>query len=209
MKRIFSPNRRPVLTDRLGPALVFVALAFFHCSEKNAATDPGTVSEFTLHYDQDNLSSPSLTAGQYEAAARFTNAQIGSLVGREVIEVHYYIADKPESCRVKIYGPQSANLPGSLLYAAEVTTETQANKWNIHKLTQPVKLTNSDLWISFEFSHTARQATVGCDPGPAVKDGDWLYATSDHAWTPLSQRTSISINWNIRAVVNSGSRNQN
>lgn len=197
------------MVDRLGPALVFVALAFFHCSEKKVATNPDTVSEFTLHYDQDNLSSPSLVAGKYEASARFTNAQIGNLVGREVTEVHYYIADKPESCRVKIYGQQSANSPGSLLYAAEVTTETQAHKWNVHKLTQPVKLTSSDLWISLEFSHPARQATVGCDPGPAVKDGDWLYASSDNAWTPLSQRTSISINWNIRAVVDSGSRYQN
>ncbi|MCI0697430.1 hypothetical protein L0337_36160 [candidate division KSB1 bacterium] len=203
MKKNFLQNRNNAIANELRRALVIVLLAHVHCSEKNVktVTDPGTVSASTLHYDRDNLSSPSLAAGQYEAAARFTNAQIGNLVGREVIEVHYYIADKPESCRVKIYGPQSASLPGSLLYSAEVTTGTQAKQWNIHKLTQPVRLTGNDLWISLEFAHSIRQATVGCDPGPAVKDGDWLYATSDHAWTPLSQRTSISINWNIRGVV--------
>jgi hypothetical protein len=133
MNNSSSFRRLAAITATVSMPLAF-GFVHLNCSEKNVATVPGTVSEFTLHYDQGNLSSPLLAAGKYEAAARFTNAQIGNLVGRDVIEAHYYIAGKPEN-------------------------------------------------------------------------GDWLYATSDRAWTPLSQRSSISINWNIRAVVNSGNRN--
>jgi len=71
----------------------------------------------------------------------------------------------------------------------------------MHTLAQPVRLTSNEVWISLEFSHPARQATIGCDPGPAVQDGDWLFATSDGQWQTLRQRTTISINWNIRGVL--------
>ncbi|MDZ7343528.1 MAG: hypothetical protein ONA90_03335 [candidate division KSB1 bacterium] len=172
-----------------------------NCSEKGITTTEVLDAEFSLHYDQGQLSSPFLAAGSYEAAARFTEVQIGNRVGREVVEVHYYIANKPQLCNVKIYGPQSASMPGSLVYSAEVTSATQANQWNVHQLTQGVKLAAEDIWISIEFSHSSGQATIGCDPGPAVKDGDWLYATADGTWKPLSQRTTIRINWNIRGIV--------
>lgn len=201
MQRIFWA-KAATLMDRLVLTLVFVSLALMSCSEESIVTNEGNVSESSLRYDQGQLSSPFLAAGKYEAAARFTAVQIGNLAGREITEVHYYISNKPENCKVKIYGPSSASSPGSLVYSAEVTSATQANQWNVHKLTQGVKLAAEDIWISIEFSHSNGQATIGCDPGPAVKDGDWLYATSDGTWTPLSQRTTISINWNIRGIVN-------
>lgn len=178
--------------------LLALGLHFGGCNDKS--TNPDPPSALTLHYDKEQDSSPNLSAGRYEAAARFTSTQIGNLAGRDLIEVHYYLANKPETCRVKIYGQNSANQPGSVLYSADVTSATQAHQWNVHKLAQTVKLTSADIWISIEFTHSARQATIGCDPGPAVQDGDWLYSLADGAWRPLSQRTSISINWNIRGV---------
>ena len=202
MKRIFLGSKAATLMDRLVLTLLFLSVALMSCSEESIMTNEGNVSESSLRYDQGQLSSPFLDPGNYEAAARFTAVQIGNLAGREITEIHYYIANKPENCKVKIYGPQSAAMPGSLVYSAEVTSATQANQWNVHKLTQGVKLAAEDIWISIEFSHSTRQATIGCDPGPAVKDGDWLYATSDSVWTPLGQRTTISINWNIRGIVN-------
>lgn len=195
MKSTF-PREIPVAIFKI--SLLALCFHFWHCNEKSTNPDPPT--ELTLHYDKEQDASPSLDASRYEAAARFTSTQIGNLAGRDLIEVHYYLANKPETCRVKIYGQNSANQPGSVLYSAEVTSATQTPQWNVHKLTQAVKLTSEDIWISIEFSHSARQATIGCDPGPAVPNGDWLYSMADGAWRPLSQRTSISINWNIRGV---------
>ncbi len=98
---------------------------FLQCIEKNVA--PEDDSDLLLHYDKDQDSSPFLAAGRYEAAARFSSAQIGSRAGRDLVEVRYYVANKPESMRVKIYGAQSSTAPGSLLYSAEVTAATQAH----------------------------------------------------------------------------------
>jgi len=51
------------------------------------------------------------------------------------------------------------------------------------------------------FTNAVSQPTVGCDPGPAVPDGDWLYSSADGQWMALSQRFRVSINWNIRGTV--------
>ncbi|MEK7728009.1 MAG: hypothetical protein AAB354_06305 [candidate division KSB1 bacterium] len=175
------------------------SVAFLRCTENTLG--PVSGEEALLHYDKDQDSSPFLAAGRYEAAARFTSTQIGNRTGRDLAEVRYYVANKPESMRVKIYGAQSSAAPGSLLYSADVLAATQPHTWNTHLLAQPVRLTSNDIWISLEFSHSARQATLGCDPGPAVTDGDWLYAADDGQWQTLRQRTTININWNIRGVV--------
>ena len=163
---------------------------------------PPPPPEFQLLYYGGNVSNaPQLAGGSYEAAARFTAAKIGTLVGKEIIEVHYYIANKPDSCNIKIYGPLNDETPGGLLYSADVTGETKAGQWNVHKLTKSVKLKSEDLWLSIGFKQSNSQSTIGCDPGPALIDGDWLYASADSKWMSFIKRTSISINWTIRLNV--------
>lgn len=179
--------------------LVTAGLPLMQCGS-DEPLDPGEITDFTLRHDSGQDSSPTLAGGTYEAAARFTSSQLQDFAGLELVEVHFYIANKPEQCRVKIYGQMTANTPGSLLYSSDVTGALEANAWNNHELTQPITLTTNDIWISIEFMHSARQATIGCDPGPAVQDGDWLYDAADSTWRPLSQRTSISINWNVRGI---------
>lgn len=177
-----------------------LSCALLYCSENNV-TPPEDDEDTLLHYDKEQDSSPFLNGGKYEAAARFTSAQIGARAGRTLTAIQFYIANKPATCVVKIYGAQNTSMPGSLLYSADVSAATQANSWNMHQLTQTITLPSTDIWISIEFSHTARQATIGCDPGPAVQDGDWLFAASDSQWQTLRQRTTININWNIRGVL--------
>jgi hypothetical protein len=165
-------------------------------------TQPPPPPEFQLLYYGGNVSNaPQLAAGSYEAAARFTATKIGTLVDKEIIEVHYYIANKPDSCKIKINGPLNDETPGGLLYSADVTNETKAGQWNVHKLTKSVKLKSEDIWLSIGFKQSIIQSTIGCDPGPALKDGDWLYALDDGKWMPFIKRTSISINWTIRLSV--------
>jgi hypothetical protein len=184
-------------------AVGVLVLSLANCDEekKNAPVDPGPLPPGTLHYDSGNLSAPSLAAGTYEAGARFTSTQIGTMAGRKLIEVRYFIFTPAEVCSVKVYGPSSASEPGAALYAADVTNDAQGNQWNTHTLAQPVTLASTDLWICVEFSNSVGQPTVGCDPGPAVQDGDWLHSSADGEWKPLSQRFGISINWNIRGIV--------
>ena len=184
-------------------AVGVLVLSLANCDEekKNAPVDPGPLPPGTLHYDSGNLSAPSLAAGTYEAGARFTSTQIGTMAGRKLIEVRYFIFTPAEVCSVKVYGPSSASEPGAALYAADVTDDAQGNQWNTHTLAQPVTLASTDLWICVEFSNSVGQPTVGCDPGPAVQDGDWLHSSADGEWKPLSQRFGISINWNIRGIV--------
>jgi len=194
--------------------LLFVIMLSFlliTCTKDDAA--PATITPpppppppppptFQLLYYGGNISNaPQLAAGSYEAAARFTAAKIGTLVDKEIIEVHYYIANKPDSCNVKIYGPLNDEAPGGLLYSADVTSETKAGQWNVHKLTKSVKLKSEDIWLSIAFKQSIIQSTIGCDPGPALKDGDWLYASDDNKWMPFIKRTSININWTIRLSV--------
>lgn len=164
-------------------------------------TDPGIVAPSTLRYDGDNLSAPTLAAGGYEAGARFTGVQIGNRVGKHLTEVSYYISTPAEVCSVMVYGAFDATKPGTRLYAADVTSQVQDHQWNTHTLSQPIALTGEDVWVCLQFSNSVSRATLGCDPGPAVTDGDWLYATSDATWAPLNQRFGISINWNIHATI--------
>ena len=76
------------------------------------------------------------------------------------------------------------------------------NKWNTHTLTQAITLKNEDIWLSIEFKFPGSRRTVGCDPGPALPDGDWLFNSMDGQWTPFNKRTGgASINWTIRLNV--------
>ena len=34
-----------------------------------------------------------------------------------------------------------------------------------------------------------------------VTDGDWLFSSADGMWTPFNQRVAVSVNWNVRGIV--------
>jgi hypothetical protein len=46
-------------------------------------------------------------------------------------------------------------------------------------------------------------ATIGCDAGPAVANGDWIVSSVDNDWKTYRDFTNatVSINWNIRGQV--------
>lgn len=154
-----------------------------------------------LFYGANQLDAPTLNGGSYEAAARYTPAKIGNLVGKTIKEIHFFIAERPDSIKIKVYGPLNATTPGNLLYSADMTSSALANKWNVHTLTQALMLNNEDIWLSIQFKMAGSRRTIGCDPGPAITDGDWLYSTGDSLWTPFNKRTTTSINWTIRLNV--------
>jgi len=154
-----------------------------------------------LHFDGPNQTAPVLPEGEYEAAARFTSAETANYAGKNLTGVSFYLTQLPLRVEMKIYGEGTANSPGDLLYSASVSTQVQANKWNDYSLTNPVAITGGDLWISISLSHSKTQPSIGCDPGPAIPNGDWLFDSADNQWIPFKQRSGASINWNIRGTV--------
>ena len=190
--------------------LVLLFLSGLNCGKDNNNTTIPTIITpplstcdncELLYYGQNQADAPTLEAGNYEAAVRFTPAKIGNLVGKTIKEVHYFIMEKPDSIRLKLYGPSNDTGPGAMLYSADVTDSAKSHRWNAHILTQAVTLKNEDMWLSIEFKLSGASKTVGCDPGPALPNGDWLHSTSDGEWIPFNIRTGTSINWTIRLNV--------
>ena len=155
----------------------------------------------TLHHDGVNQSSPVLPAGVYEAGARFTMSQSEEYIGRDLERVNFFMGELPTQCEIRIYAEGNNESPGSLLYSRDVTDELEALSWNVHQLSTPIEITGDDIWICVRLVHQTSLRSIGCDPGPAVQDGDWLFQDCDNDWRPFNQRTNISINWNIRGVV--------
>src|SRR5262245_36093971 len=143
---------------------------------------PSCVNCQLLYYGGNQLDAPTIDVGRYQAAARFTPLKIGNLVGKTIKEIHYFFMDKPDSIIIKLYGPMDDKGPGALLYSADVTSAAEHAKWNVHTLTQAITLKNEDIWLSIEFKLTSSRKTIGCDPGPALVDGDWLYSFQDNQW---------------------------
>jgi hypothetical protein len=156
-----------------------------------------------INLDSDNFAAPILPAGTYEAAAKYNQNIMSPFAGYTFKEVRYYIDNLPEQASVIIYEDAGSN-PGAVLYSSNVTSEVNDRSWNEHTLSTPLTLDGSAIWVAIRFVHAQDQTSIGCDPGPAVSNGDWLFDNADNQWRSFEDRTiTESINWNIRAVVES------
>ncbi len=158
-----------------------------------------------LQYDDDNFSAPILPSGTHIAAARFTPTQLGQYVGQNLTEVLFYLQEVPASCILTIREEGTDSSPGTTLYTADISSSVGPNGWNQHTITLPIPISESDLWICIEVVHQGDTRSVGCDPGPAQANGDWLLSdTSLNDWETLRNYTDqeVNINWNIRGRVN-------
>lgn len=158
---------------------------------------------YELSYDGNNENAPILEAGVHEAGARFTSRQLDGLVGKQLESVEFYLAEFPDRCEVLIYNEGSSNSPGTLIYSADITFLTENFDWNFHTLSNPIDITGEDLWIVIKVEHSEAFPSIGCDPGPAQSNGDWMLSYSDNQWRSFRDRTGnqVSINWNIRGIV--------
>lgn len=179
---------------------ILLAIVLFGtgCEEDNP-----TLPEPDLNYDGPNQSAPFLPDGTHEAAVRFPASETGLFTGQELTAVDFFLQSVPFQTIVRIYGEGTDSSPGQLLHEQNLSTGVTPNSWNRYNLTTPVPITGEDLWISVLVEHNERLASIGCDPGPAVANGDWLLAESRNNWTTLRQYSNqgIDINWNIRGFV--------
>lgn len=152
-----------------------------------------------LSYDGPNASGPILAAGYHEAGALFPSNITDPLTGRQLLRVSYFMGAKPQKAELFIYGEGIPSFPGQPpLYSADITDEITPLRWSTHTLSTPVDITGEDLWITIGLTHASEQRSIGCDAGPNVTNGDWLFQSADGQWQSFRSRTGENINWNIR-----------
>lgn len=177
------------------PFLLFLVLLLNSCVDDNIAPQ-------VLRYDGANLSAPQMLPGDYQMAARFPASALQAYQGKLLEEVQVYIQDRPARAEIVVYGSGGATTPGPVLYSAVVTADLRRDQWNSHLLDTPVTIGDQDLWIAIMVRHQDPMGTVGCDPGPAVENGD-LLMDDDGNWTDLRafSNNAVNINWNIRGIL--------
>lgn len=187
--------------------VLFITLLIFGCKKKEE--EPTEVRNYApavptnmvaLFHDDYNIDAPVLPVGTYETAVRFTAADQSNVQNGRLHAVQYYMASKPIQVQLRIYSGGD-NSPGNLVYSSNIVNEVERNKWNTHVLSDTLNLSNSDLWVGVRFTTNAEGKYIGCDPGPAKANGDWMWDALDASWLRYSNRTVTSINWNMRAVV--------
>lgn len=149
-----------------------------------------------INLDGDNANAPLLEVGLNEASVQFSASVLSDFVDREIKSVRFYLYDVPDQTSVFIYDGNGTQ-PGGVIYSADFSSSASANGWNIHVLPTPIPIDGSELWVSVKMDDTESIQAIGCDAGPAVSGGDWLFEGSTGSWTPLEilllQRVSTGI----------------
>lgn len=177
--------------------VLLLALPFFFI----ACGDNEDEFSNVLFYDNDNFSGPLLGAGTHELAVRFTEVELADYIGKNLVEASFFVGTAPSGLQLIVYGEGTADAPGSVLYGPVNINGVFTGERNTHIITDPVEITGEDIWISMRVTHDQAQQSIGCDAGPNKAGGDWLYRADDPQWLPFSQRTTESVNWNIRGFV--------
>ncbi len=175
--------------------LLFGLVLLFSACKKDRTEDAA------LRLDGANETSPLLPVDTYEAAARFSESVVSPFIGQNLTEVSYYMANTPQQTTLKIYSGGTATEPGQVVYESSLTGSITQNSFNSHVLSEPLAITGDPLWISIKMRQNRTLQTIGCDAGPGTDGGAWLYQESDGRWLTFEQRSTESINWNIRGFV--------
>ena len=177
-------------------------LLFFACNNdnNNPPQAPPGPTENAIFLDGENSTAPFLPIGYNEAAVRFIPQDTEPYKGKNLDKVAFFIYGIPQTVEIRIYGPGTATTPGALLYSGFERDNLASNTWSEHVLSEDLEITGEDLWVAIGLSHTVSMQSIGCDAGPNVEGADWLVIESDNQWITYGERTSESVNWNIRAI---------
>jgi hypothetical protein len=156
-----------------------------------------------LSYDGPNFTGPILDPGIHILAARFTSNEIANYVGRDLERVSFFLGSVPEKVEVVVFGEGTPTSPGPELYRLDLTQRATPLQFNDHRLQTPITLTEQDIWLAVQVTHSSREQSVGCDAGPRDPNGDWIFSAGTPGWTTFNESTggSESVNWNIRGYV--------
>ena len=179
----------------------YIYLALLASIAFSGCQDDDNIDPYLLHHDGENVTSPFLPSGAYEAAAHFNSNVAIRYVGKELIAIEFNMYELPDYAQIRVYESTGQNNPGGVLFTQIVTNEIIPFSWNRFDLPTAIDL-DGGIWVGVYFEHFGRQAqTMGCDGGPSAGNGDWLWDEADSQWLSYFSRTSESINWNIQGVL--------
>ncbi len=176
-------------------ALLCIVLGLTSCSDDGEPSGSNI-----LNYDTENATAPTLATGFYEFTIRFTNRELSPVQGKKITAISFYLYDIPSEVNITFSPDQTISQPGEITYN-ENLSNLRANAWNTVTLKTPYDIDGTSFWIGIQVDLPRLMQTVGCDAGPAKSNGDWLYSDEDKDWRTFRERTSDSVNWNIRATV--------
>lgn len=155
-----------------------------------------------LNYDAENEAAPILEEGNYTAAVRFPAAFLEDYIGSEITGIEFYLADLPGRTVLSVFGEGTSTQPGQSISTRDVTLDVNQSSWNSFDLLAPVLIGDQDIWVGVEVDLNFDQPSIGCDPGPAIENGDFINSTGSQ-FSTLRDFTNgaVNINWNIRAIV--------
>lgn len=181
---------------------LFSLLLLLACFTFVACNDDDAVElDNVLNHDGPNATGPILDPGSYEFAVRFDQNDFDEVSGDELTAIQVFVGQLPASVRFLVSedGTDSTE-PGDIIFDFDASDDVVAGQFNQVNLSQNIPL-DRPLWLSVLVEHDVRQQSIGCDSGPRVVDGDWLYQSDDQRWRTYQARTNESINWNIRGLV--------
>lgn len=184
--------------------LLSLILPFLFACDKDNPNEPDFPAGLeVLNYDAANFDAPFLPASTYISGVRFSPTRLAPFIGKDLVSVFYWFKELPQSAEIHVYTSNGGLAPTTFIYS-EPLTNYNGFGWNRYDFTTPINITGQeDIWIAIKYTQISDQRVLGCDPGPAVLDGDWHWDAADSTWTPLVDRTNgqLDINWNIRAVI--------
>ena len=183
---------------KLLPFLMLSFLVAFVACDKDDDRD----SSLLLSYDGSNANAPDLPAGNYVFGVRFPPNETEVFKDSMLTEIRFYVKNPPRNLYARVYGPGSNQSPGDILYeSTALTALVESESWYTHTLTEPLLITGEELWLGISFSHDSNLRSIGCDSGPAVANGDFIFDQSLNTWSKFSDETPESVNWNIRGKI--------
>jgi len=176
--------------------LLATVIMFASCGEDE------NEGETLLRYDGDNDNAPNFPAAIYIAAVRFPSNIMTTYEGQQLTAVEYYIYERPNDAILKVYSGDGMVTPLAELRSQDISANITPNSWNRFTLSSPLEITGEEIWIGLDYEILDTRQVIGCDAGPNVRNGDFIFRSSDQTWTTFRDLTTTeSINWNIRGIL--------
>ncbi len=174
-------------------ALLLLGL-FTSCNKDDDAS-----SEELLRLDGPNATGPLLAAGVHRFGVRFDPDELVAYEGQQLTALRVFVGLAPSTMRLSV-AEGGVVVPGNELSALNVAGSFSQGNFRDYNLVTPVTISSAQtLWLVAEVELPNEQQSIGCDAGPAVDGGDWLW--SGDRWLTYRERTNESVNWNIRGVL--------
>lgn len=176
---------------------VFAIGAFVACEDDDPLDQDGSI----LQLDGVNDRGPLREAGTHRFAVRFDESRLANFDGCNLTGVRIFIGQAPASLEISAHVGGETSPAGTGEARIVAGGSIPSGGFFDYTFTDPLVIdAGQALWLVAEVSLNERQQSIGCDAGPRVAGGDFLFSPAT-AWGTFFEETGESVNWNIRGVV--------